>query len=105
MKIRLSKVQYIAVRSILNAKISLNPDSTATLKTLHVDHPGNDSDVIRNRFISESNVLVLSVVFGTTSLTEVSRAWMKTSETFLPDINFLMNKRHKCMAYKSIRGK
>jgi len=79
---KLTKTQYIAMRSVLDAEMAQSPDDTEMLKVLLdvlVDHPENYSDENRNELLAKANLMAPSILAGTTSRADVSKEWMKAA--------------------------
>lgn len=77
---KLTKTQYIAMRSILDAEMIQKPDDTGMLKVLLdvlVDHPDNYSDEQRRELLAKANMMTPSILAGTTSRADVSKEWIK----------------------------
>ena len=78
---RLTKTQYIAMRSVLDAEMLQSPDEeTEMLRLLLdalVDHPGNYSSEERARIREKANMLAPSILAGTTSRAKVSKQWLR----------------------------
>ena len=79
---KLTKTQYIAMRSVLDAEMVQKPEDTEMLKVLldvFVDHPENYSIESRNELLSKANMMAPSILAGTTSRADVSKEWMKVA--------------------------
>jgi len=79
---KLTKTQYIAMRSVLDAETFQKPDDTEMLRVLLdvlVDNPDNYSNDKRNELLSKANMLAPSILAGTTSRAEVSKEWIKAA--------------------------
>ena len=77
---KLTKTQYIAMRSVLDAEMAQHPEDTAMLRTLLdvlVDHPDQYSERDLNELLEKANMLSPSILAGTTSREAVSKEWMK----------------------------
>ncbi len=77
---KLTKTQYIAMRSVLDAEMAQHPEDTAMLRTLLdvlVDHPDQYSERDLNDLLEKANMLSPSILAGTTSREAVSKEWMK----------------------------
>ena len=77
---KLTKTQYIAMRSVLDAEMAQHPEDTAMLRTLLdvlVDHPDQYSERDLNEMLEKANMLSPSILAGTTSREAVSKEWMK----------------------------
>ncbi len=76
----LTKTQYIAMRSVLDAEMIQSPEDTEMLKVLLdvlVDHPENYSEEERSQVLEKANMMVPSILAGTTTRATVSQEWMK----------------------------
>lgn len=79
---KLTKTQYIAIRSVLDAEIVMKPEDTEMLKVLldvFVDHPGNYSEANRRELLSKANMMAPSILAGTTTRADVSKEWIKAA--------------------------
>ena len=78
---RLTKTQYIALRSVLDAEMLQSPEEdTQMLRLLLdalVDHPENYSEEERERITEKANMLAPSILAGATTRAKVSRQWLK----------------------------
>ncbi len=77
---KLTKTQYIAMRSVLDAEISSSPNDTEMLKTLLevlIDNPDNYSEKSRKEITERANMMVPGILAGTASRETVSKEWMK----------------------------
>ena len=73
---KLSKTQYIAIRSILDAEIAAYPDETEMLKLIlevFVDRPEEYPDKDREALLSKANMITPSILAGSTSRRNVSK--------------------------------
>lgn len=81
---KLTKTQYIAMRSVLDAEIIQKPDDTEMLKVLLdvlVDHPDNYGNEQRSELLTKANMMTPSILAGTTSRADVSKEWIKIAST------------------------
>lgn len=81
---KLTKTQYIAMRSVLDAEIFQKPQDTKMLRVLLdllVDHPEKYSQKDRAVLMAKANMLVPSILAGTTSRADVSKEWMLVAKT------------------------
>ncbi len=79
---KLTKTQYIAMRSVLDAEMAQAPEDTEMLKVLLdvlVDHPENYSSENRDELLSKANMMAPSILTGTTTRADVSKEWMKAA--------------------------
>lgn len=81
---KLTKTQYIAMRSVLDAEMIQKPDDTEMLKVLLdvlVDHSDNYNDGQRSELLAKANMMAPSILAGTTSRADVSKEWIKIAST------------------------
>ena len=79
---KLTKTQYIAMRSVLDAEILQKPEETEMLKVLLdvlVDHPENYSEENRSELLAKANMMAPSIFAGTTTRADVSKEWIKAA--------------------------
>lgn len=79
---KLTKTQYIAMRSVLDAEMAHTPEGTEMLKVLLdvlVDHPENYSSENRDELLSKANMMAPSILAGTSTRADVSKEWMKAA--------------------------
>ncbi|MDE6994771.1 MAG: helix-turn-helix domain-containing protein [Lachnospiraceae bacterium] len=79
---KLTKTQYIAMRSILDAEMAQSPGDTKMLKVLLdvlVDHPENYNDESRDELLIKANLMAPSILAGATSRADVSKEWMRVA--------------------------
>ena len=79
---RLTKTQYIAMRTILDAEMAQSPEDTKMLKVLLdvlVDRPENYSSENRDELLLKANMMAPSILAGTTTRADVSKEWIKTA--------------------------
>lgn len=79
---RLTKTQYIAMRSVLDAEIAKYPDETEMLKTIldvFVDHPDNYKMEERESLMAKANLVTPSILAGTATRKAVSKEWMQAA--------------------------
>ena len=78
---RLTKTQYIAMRSILDAEVLQSPpEETEMLRLVLdalVDHPEDYSAEERARIREKANMLAPSILAGATTRADVSKQWLK----------------------------
>lgn len=76
---KLTKTQYIAMRSVIEAEMAINLDETEMVRTLldmQVDHPENYSEDERTSLLGKANMVSPSILAGTASRETVSKEWM-----------------------------
>lgn len=81
---KLTKTQYIAMRSVLDAEILQSPQDTEMLRVLLdvlVDSPEKYSDEDVEILIAKANLMAPSILAGTTSRKDVSEEWLKSTKT------------------------
>lgn len=79
---KLTKTQYIAMRSVIDAEIVKHPEETQMVKTLLdmlIDHPENYSKEDYNELIEKANLMSPSILAGTATRETVSKEWMKAA--------------------------
>lgn len=79
---KLTKTQYIAMRSVLDAEILQKPEDTEMLKVLLdvlVDHPENYSKENQSELLAKANMMAPSILAGTTTRADVSKEWIKVA--------------------------
>lgn len=77
---KLTKTQYIAIRSVLDAEITQHPEETEMLRLLLdvlVDSPEKYNDDEVKELIVKANLMSPSILAGTASRADVSKEWMK----------------------------
>lgn len=77
---KLTKTQYIAMRSVLDAEMNQHPKDTEMLRLLLevlVDSPEKYGADEVKELVSKANLMTPSILAGTTSRAEVSKEWMK----------------------------
>ena len=80
---KLTKTQYIAMRSVLDVEIAKHPEETEMLRTLLdmlVDHPENYSKKDYDYLLEKANMMSPSILAGTSTRANVSTAWMKDAK-------------------------
>ena len=81
---KLTKTQYIAMRSVIDAEIVKHPEETEMVKILLdmlIDHPENYSKADYNELLEKANLMSPSILAGTATRETVSKEWMKTAGT------------------------
>ena len=79
---KLTKTQYIAMRSVIDAEIVKHPEETEMVKILLdmlIDHPENYSKADYNELLEKANLMSPSILAGTATRETVSKEWMKTA--------------------------
>lgn len=79
---KLTKTQYIAMRSVIEAEMAKHPDETQMLRALLdmlVDHPENYSKEDCESLIEKANMMTPSILAGTSTRENVSKEWMKAA--------------------------
>ena len=79
---KLTKTQYIAMRSVLDAEIIKNPEETEMLNVLLdmlVDHPEKYSEEQVKQAVDQANLLSPSILAGSATRATVSKEWMKVA--------------------------
>lgn len=83
---KLTKTQYIAMRSILDAEIARSPDDTEMLKILLdvlIDNPQNYSEKTRRELVDKANLMNPGILLGTVTRKKVSAEWMAVASVML----------------------
>ena len=78
---KLTKTQYIAMRSVLDAEMAQNPDDTTMLKLILdalVDHPENYAESERTEILAKANLMAPAILAGTASRETVSKEWVRS---------------------------
>lgn len=76
---KLNKTQYIAIRAVLDAEMTKAPEETEMLRCLlevFVDNPDKYNEEDRKELLAKANMLTPSILAGTTSRKDVSKALM-----------------------------
>ena len=76
---RLTKTQYIAMRSVLDAEIAAYPDETEMLRLIldvFVDNPDKYKGEDREKILNQANMVTPSILAGSTSRKDVSKSMM-----------------------------
>lgn len=78
---KLTKTQYIAIRSVLDAEMAQSPEEDSGMLRLLlevlVDHPDDYSEEEYNKVLDDANMLVPSILAGTSSRRMVSKKMLK----------------------------
>lgn len=81
---KLTKTQYIAMRSVIEAEMAKHPDETQMLRVLLdmlVDHPENYAKEDYESLLEKANMMSPSILAGTSTRENVSKEWMKAAGT------------------------
>lgn len=81
---KLSKTQYIAMRSVLDAEMAQNPDDTTMLRLLLdslVDHPEKYGEAERAEILSKANLMAPAILAGSATRETVSKEWLRSVGT------------------------
>lgn len=76
---KLTKTQYLAMRSIFDAEMAQSPEETEMLRLLLealVDHPEKLTDQERQELINKSNLMAPAILAGTASRGMVSKEFL-----------------------------
>lgn len=76
---KLTKTQYIAMRSVLDAEMAQSPDDTTMLWLILdalVDHPENYAETERAEILSKANLMAPAILAGTATRETVSNEWI-----------------------------
>ena len=79
---KLTKIQYIAMRSVVDAEIVKHQEETKMVKILLdmlIDHPENYSKADYNELLEKANLMSPSILAGAATRETVSKEWMKTA--------------------------
>lgn len=81
---KLSKTQYIAMRSVLDAEMAQSPEDTTMLRLLLdvlVDHPENYAEAERTDILSKANLMAPAILAGSATRETVSKEWLRSVGT------------------------
>lgn len=81
---KLTKTQYIAMRSVLDAEMAQSPDDTAMLRLILdalVDHPDRYDETERSEILSKANLMAPAILAGTATRETVSKEWVRSVGT------------------------
>lgn len=81
---KLTKTQYIAMRSVLDAEMAQSPDDTAMLRLILdalVDHPDRYDETERSEILSKANLMAPAILAGTATREMVSKEWVRSVGT------------------------
>ena len=76
---KLSKTQYIAMRSVLDAEMAQSPEDTTMLRLLLdvlVDHPEKYGEAERADILSKANLMAPAILAGSATRETVSKEWL-----------------------------
>ena len=79
---KLTKIQYIAMRSVIDAEIVKHQEETKMVKILLdmlIDHPENYLKADYNELLEKANLMSPSILAGAATRETVSKEWMKTA--------------------------
>ena len=79
---KLTKTQYIAMRSVLDAEIAAYPEETEILRLILdvlVDNPEKYKEEDREKLLAQANMVTPSILAGATSRKDVSKALIATA--------------------------
>ena len=79
---KLTKIQYIAMRSVIDAEIVKHQEETKMVKIILdmlIDHPENYSKADYNELLEKANLMSPSILAGAATRETVSKEWMKTA--------------------------
>ena len=79
---KLTKTQYIAMRSVIDAEIVKHQEETKMVKILLdmlIDHPENYSKADYNELLEKANLMSPSILAGAATRETVSKEWMKAA--------------------------
>ena len=77
---KLTKTQYIAMRSVLDAEMQQSPEDTEMLRVLLdvlVDHPEKCTPEEHDMLVEQANMTAPSILAGTASRAKISQKWIK----------------------------
>lgn len=78
---KLSKTQYIAMRSVLDAEMAQYPEDTAMLRLLLdvlVDHPEKYGEAEKADILSKANLMAPAILAGSATRETVSKEWLRS---------------------------
>ena len=79
---QLTKIQYIAIRSVLDAEIVCNKEDTQMLVVLLdmlIDNPEKYNFKDKDELLSKANLISPSILAGTATRNEASKEWIKVA--------------------------
>ena len=77
---KLTKTQYIAMRSVLDAEMAQSPDDTTMLRLLLdalVDHPEKYCEDERTEILAKANLMAPAILAGSATRKTVSAEWVR----------------------------
>ena len=83
---KLTKTQYIAMRTVLEREIKQYPEETKMLKLtleMFVDHPDNYSEEDKKELLAKANMVTPSILAGATTREDVSKELIKSAMNIL----------------------
>lgn len=78
---KLSKTQYIAMRSVLDAEMAQFPEDTTMLRLLLdvlVDHPEEYAEEERSDILAKANLMAPAILAGSATRETVSKEWIRS---------------------------
>ena len=78
---KLSKTQYIAMRSVLDAEMAQSPEDTTMLRLLLdvlIDHPEKYGEEERADILSKANLMAPAILAGSATRETVSKEWLRS---------------------------
>lgn len=91
-KSKLTKTQYIAMRSVIDVEVVKNPEEIEMVRTLLdmlVDHPEHYPTEVVQSLLDKANMITPSILSGTVSRAEVSKEWMNAAKSLGALVNQL----------------
>lgn len=82
---KLTKTQYLAMRSVIDAECIKNPEETKmviALLDMLVDHPEKYPEEETKELVSKANLISPSILAGTATRQTVSQEWMNSAKAF-----------------------
>ncbi len=89
---KLTKTQYIAMRSVLDAEMVRVPEETEMLRTLLeilVDNPDKYSESECHKVLQKANMVAPAILSGASTRKEVSKEWISAAATLGSLIPFI----------------
>ena len=78
---KLTKTQYIAMRSVLDAEMAQSPDDTTMLRLLLdalIDHPEKYGEAERAEILAKANLMAPAILAGSATRETVSKEWIRS---------------------------